>query len=127
MAGPHHDNLGRGFGHFNLQPRRIVRRKQCAARDRKRSKRKPQRKLRFHCMAEHRPRGAYGVTRMLVEESPLLGRNWFSTGHAGDDAAIFVAYAKLGPKCFQILRNLSGVLATIPILYFISMALIWLL
>src|ERR1700716_1198936 len=112
MASPHHDNLGRGFGYFNLQPGGIVRRKQCAARDRKRSKRKPQRKLRLHCMAEHRSGGAYGVTRMLAEESPLLGRNWFSTGHACDQATIVAEYAKLGPKGFQRFCNLAGVLAT---------------
>src|SRR5205085_484840 len=34
VAGPDDDNLGRRLGHFNLESRRIVGRKQLAARDR---------------------------------------------------------------------------------------------
>src|SRR5436190_10379190 len=53
MSSPNNHNLGRRLGHFNLKAGRIVRRKQCAARDRKRGNRKPQWKLGFHGMAEH--------------------------------------------------------------------------
>ena len=52
VTGPHDHNLGRRLSLFNLEPGRIVRRKQRAARDRKCRQRQPQRKLGFQRVAE---------------------------------------------------------------------------
>src|SRR6202047_1462618 len=68
----YHYNLGRRLGHFNLQPRGIVRRKQAAARDRKRSQAQSQRKLGFHGVAEHGAGRPHREIRMLLQERSFL-------------------------------------------------------
>ena len=71
---PDHDNLGRRFRHFNLQPGGIVGRKQRAARDRKRRKRQSQRKLGFHGVAEHRAGRPHRKIRDACRGTPALPR-----------------------------------------------------
>src|SRR3954452_25161937 len=115
MARPGDDNLGRRLGHFNLQSRRIVGRKQFSARDRKRRQREAQWKLCFQSVAEHRPRGAHRVTGMPAQKGFFLGGNRFDAGGAGDEATTVVEVAELRPKPLQRVRHLSGLLALRPI------------
>src|ERR1700738_464769 len=72
VTGPHHDNLGRRSGLFNLKAGRIVGRKQRAARNRKRRERESKWKLGFQGVAEYRSGRAYRKSGVLAQESLFL-------------------------------------------------------
>src|SRR5258708_24925585 len=104
-------NLCRRPGHFNLEPRGIVGRKQCSAGKRERRQRQPQRKLRLHGVAEHGAGGPHREVRMPAQERPLFGCDRFGAGRAGDHSTLALKPAEFRPQLFHRRGNLAGTLA----------------
>ena len=87
-------------GHFNLEPRSLVGRKQRAARDRQRRQRQPQRKLRFHGVAEHRAGRPHRKIRMGLQEGAFFRRDGLGAGRAGDDGGLVCRSCRASTTAF---------------------------